>query len=388
MNFEFMAKKKEEVKEAGITPEELMSELLDETADDHLNKEEEIDYKISTGSLNLDVELGGGLGPGFHRFCGHMNSGKTPSSLEVQANFLRYHAEHGRKAKGLYIRAEGRFSKENMERTGMVYTKDPSQWADGTVLVINCQKYEIIAKYISTLIRNNPTKTLFCYIVDSMDGLKIKADEGKAYDEAAKVAGAPAISKRFLTDFSLEMNVKGHMGILISQVTAEVKIDPYAKTPPRDGSYSGGFALSHYANWILEFNKFYQSDLILSSATGKINDGKTKVLGHHCKIQIKKSANEKNYITVQYPVKHGVKGKSAVWVEYEVVDQLLAWELAKKNGSWIEVSADLVKEVKEKIGEEFDHRHQGMDNFRSYLEENPKIVEFLFNKFRAVLINA
>jgi RecA/RadA recombinase len=381
-------KKEEKEKEAQLTPEDIMTGLLEETQDDHFNDEEEIHYKITSGSLNLDVELGGGYGPGFHRFAGHNNAGKSPSALEVQSNFLRYHIQNNRKAKGIYVRAEGRLSIENMERVGVKYVKDPQQWEDGSVLIINCQKYETIAKYISTLIRNNPTETLFCFIIDSMDGLKVKADEGKQFDEATKVAGSPLLTKRFLTDLSLEVNIKGHMGILISQVVAEIKIDPYSRTPPRDGSFGGGNALSHYVNWAIEFNKFHQGDLILNNSSGKINDGKTKVLGHWCKVRICKSLNEKNYVVVQYPVKHGVKGKSAVWVEYEIVDQLLAWELAKKAGAWIEVSADLIKEAKEKIDIDFVSTHQGIDKFRSYLEENPKLVEFLFNKFRAILANA
>ena len=37
---------------------------------EHLNFKEEVFYKVSTGSLILDIETGGGLTPGLHRFCG------------------------------------------------------------------------------------------------------------------------------------------------------------------------------------------------------------------------------------------------------------------------------------------------------------------------------
>ena len=36
----------------------------------HYNDYEELDYKIPTGSLNLDLALGGGLPAGVHRFTG------------------------------------------------------------------------------------------------------------------------------------------------------------------------------------------------------------------------------------------------------------------------------------------------------------------------------
>ncbi len=54
----------------------------------HYNFEEEIDYKVSSGSLRMDFELGGGFGPGLHRFVGMNEGGKTSESLEVMKNFL------------------------------------------------------------------------------------------------------------------------------------------------------------------------------------------------------------------------------------------------------------------------------------------------------------
>ena len=42
-----------------------------------------IEYKVSSGSLNVDFELGGGLGPGLHRFIGMNEGGKTSEALEV-----------------------------------------------------------------------------------------------------------------------------------------------------------------------------------------------------------------------------------------------------------------------------------------------------------------
>ena len=46
----------------------------------HYNFNEELDYKIPSGSLNLDMALGGGLPAGVHRFTG-VNEGAKPPVL-------------------------------------------------------------------------------------------------------------------------------------------------------------------------------------------------------------------------------------------------------------------------------------------------------------------
>ena len=60
-----------------LTPNELMSSFLKNNEKDHYNFEEDHDYKISSGSLVVDYELGGGFGPGLHRFTGINEGGKT-----------------------------------------------------------------------------------------------------------------------------------------------------------------------------------------------------------------------------------------------------------------------------------------------------------------------
>ena len=66
-----------------------LKSFLSENKEHHYNFEDEIDYKVSSGSLKMDFELGGGLGPGLHRFIGINEGGKTSESLEVMKNFLK-----------------------------------------------------------------------------------------------------------------------------------------------------------------------------------------------------------------------------------------------------------------------------------------------------------
>ena len=91
-----------------IEPEELLSNFLKEHKEDHFNNEENIDYKISSGSLQFDMYLEGGFGPGLHRFTGVNEGGKTSESLQVMKNFLGTLSN----SRGLYIKAEGRLGPE------------------------------------------------------------------------------------------------------------------------------------------------------------------------------------------------------------------------------------------------------------------------------------
>lgn len=387
-----MAKKEKTVaSESAKTPEEQMSELMDETKEDHFNYVTEVDYRISSGSLILDRETDGGLGPGFHRLVGHNNSGKTPLALEYQINFLKYHKKNNQKARGLLIRAEGKLNKLAMSRLmssgDIKYVTDPNDWKDGTVLIIHSQKYETLAYYIGQLIRNNPHKYLYNIIIDSMDGLKVKVDEGKKYEDSQKTAGVASISKRFLTDFCLEFNVLGHQGILISQVTATIAFDAKTKASmvPKDGNYSGGNALMHFANWILEFKKIYKSNMELDSSTGKINDGVSTVLAHTCAITIGKSMLENKLKTIEYKVKHNVTSGSAVWVADEIKNLMLRNEYIKKSGSWFELDKNVLNNLK-KENLEMPERIQGDDNVVAFLDENPPVLNYFFEHFRSLIL--
>ena len=127
-----MAKTKEEK----IDPSEQLASFLKNNKKYHYNFEEDVYYKVSFGSLKLDIELGG-IGPGFHRFCGKTEGGKTSEALEICKNFLK---EPGRRA--VYVKCEGRLSPEMRARSGVKFvkgdpTKDGDSWVDGTCIFTN-----------------------------------------------------------------------------------------------------------------------------------------------------------------------------------------------------------------------------------------------------------
>ena len=65
------------MKTAEISTKDALKSFLKQNQEHHYNFEEEIDYKVSSGSLKVDFELNGGFGPGLHRFTGMNEGGKA-----------------------------------------------------------------------------------------------------------------------------------------------------------------------------------------------------------------------------------------------------------------------------------------------------------------------
>ena len=362
---------------SGPSSKSLLSSFLKDNKDEHYNFEEEVTYKVSTGSLNLDIATSGGLSPGLHRFIGMNEGGKTSEALEVMKNFLKTVP----KSRGVLIKAEGRLSKEIKDRSGIQFVSSPDDWNDGNCFVFESNIFETVSELIKELIQNNPEENRYMFILDSVDGLITRGDSEKSLSEATKVAGGAVISSTLMKKISLALGKRGHMAIFISQVRSEIKLDPYAANKDiRQTTATGGNALLHFANWILEFEPRFNKDLILEKPNERYDSVKNKIIGHNVKIVVKKSTNESTNSKIQYPIKYGRKDGSSVWREYEVIDQIVAWEFATAKGAWVTFSDEIIEELK-KVNLELKKQHQGIDNLRAYLEENKPIVDYFYNKF-------
>lgn len=371
-------KPKEETQQSsGPSASDRLLSFLKDNKEDHYNFEDEVYYKVSTGSLNLDIATSGGLSPGLHRFIGMNEGGKTSEALEVAKNFLKTVKD----SRALLFKAEGRLSKEVKERSGIKFVTNPNEWVDGTCFVFECNIFETVSELMKDLIQSNDENKKYIFILDSVDGLITKGDKEKTLSEATKVAGGAVISSMLMKKISLALSKRGHMAIFISQVRSDIKLDPYAANKEvRQTSATGGNALLHFANWILEFEPRYNKDLILEKPNEKYDPNKNRIIGHNVKIAIKKSTNESTNSKVQYPIKYGRKDGASIWKEYEIIDQILSWEFAMAKGAWVTFSDDLIEELK-KQNLELKKQHQGIDNLRLYLEENPQITDYFYNKF-------
>lgn len=383
------AKSKETETESGEidlkSPQVQMAKYLNKTKDDHYSLEKiRPSIKISTGSLNLDMELKGGIGYGAHRVQGPANGGKSPFVLNVCNNFL----DTVPNSRVIWCKAEGRLSDTNAARSNHKIVYTPEEWEVGTIFVFRNNIFEVWIGMMRDLIMNNPTDCRYAFVTDSLDGLNLKNDYVKTVEEGVRVGGAPLMTKQMFQKIGLALTEKQHLAIFIGQVSSEIKLNPYDKTPPRQTSGSGGSSIAHMSNEVLEFQEWFEGDLILDNPEEKHDRFKNRALGHKIRIKIKKSETENRYVTVEIPIKHGVAKGSAIWKEKEVVDQLLIWSLLSKKGAWYTLAdparEEIAKETSvpiEKVPEQF----QGMPQFTSYLEKNPLIVEYFFKKFQDMI---
>ena len=361
-----MAKTKKTSSET--SPVTQIEAYLKDHKNDHYNFEEEHTYTVSSGSLLLDIEMGGGIRPGIVRATGVSEGGKTSCALAFARNFQKED-----KHMAVYIKAEGRLSLDMVERSGVSTEED--KW-----FVYKSNVYESVVDFMRHMVQNNPEEYRYMFIIDSMDALIPRGDLEKGSDDAVKVAGGSLISSTFLKRMALGLATRGHICFMVSQVRSKVSINPYAKEDPKLTNASGGNALLHYSDWILEFQERYNKDLI-KQGSGK----EEKIAGHWCNVIFRKTPNEKTGVRVKYPIKYHAENGQSVWVEYEVLDMLLQWGMATAKGAWVTIADELIEEVEKETKLEFKKQHQGMDNLKKYFTENPEIGKFLFNKFRNAL---
>ena len=352
---------------SGVSHVDQIKAYLENNKDDHYNFEEENNYVVSSGSLVLDIEMGGASRPGIIRASGVTEGGKTSCALAFARNFQKMD-----NSMVVYVKSEGRLSNEMIERAGL--DTDESKW-----FVYKSNVYESVINLMRQLVKDNSTDTRYMFIIDSMDSLVPKADLEKPPEEANKVAGGALLSADFLRKMALGLTTRGHICYMISQVRSKVSINPYEKTDARVTNASGGNALLHYSDWILEFQERHLKDVISTEPNGKGD-----LLGHWCKVVFRKSPNEKTGTLVRYPIKYRRKDGKSIWVEYEVVDMMLQWDMASRKGAWITISDEVIEKGKES-GLEITKQHQGVDNLRKYFEENKEIGKFMFYDFRDTL---
>ena len=341
---------------------------LEKTKDSHYSFNDPIDYYVSSGSLNLDLAMGGGMCPGITTFTGVAGGGKTSCALSFAANFQK----QVENSCVVYIKAEGRLSKRILKTSGI--DESPNKW-----ILYSGNIFEEIGALVKQCVDNNPDNMRFMFIIDSMDALILKDDVDKGLGDAVKVAGNALLTSHFCKRMALRMGHNGHVMICVCQVRSKVSVNPYAKEDPKLSSNSGGNAIQHYANWMLEFQpNHYKNSKFLKK-------GSDDAVGHVCKVAFRKSMTENVGKNVEYPIRYGVE-KGGVWVEREIISQLAAWEMLSKAGAWISLDKTLLDELGQQ-GYTVEEKFQGEESLLKFLEENPKVVDYLFDKFKTNLQN-
>ena len=352
-----------------LTAEEQIESFLNDKKNRqyHYNHLKEEDYKISSGSLNLDLAMDGGLGCGIHRFTGVNEGGKTSCALSFAKNFQSHFGDVG---KIIYFKAEGRLSSDMVKRAGV--NTDERNWC-----VIACNIFEKVFDLIRDLVQNNQEKRKYMFIIDSMDGLCRQSDYDKAFGDAEQVAGGSLISSVFLKKQSLPIAMNGHIAVITSQVRVEIPTG-FSRTGAKPKS-AGGHAVKHYANNILEFEERYNADIFWENPNAETADKKGNPTGHTCKITFKKSVNEKTGAKVRYPIKYGRSKGNSIWIERELIDMMLLWGYFEKSGAWIKFSEDIYQKYKD-LG--LPEKIQGEPKLLNLLQENTELAKVLINEFK------
>lgn len=299
------------------------------------------DYRISSGSLILD-DMIGLLPPCLFRLYGASGSGKTSCVLSYLRNFLTTVPN----SKGVYFKSEGRFSDTLKRGSGVKFVDKAEDWLEGTCLIIETNFYEGVFNPIQGLINTPKNSQKYFFIIDSIDGLIRYDDSKKSFDEASKVAAGATLATLAMKQFATPISAKGHYWAIISQQRSKVSIGYVHEVNQMKLDCSGGHALTHFPDVILEFlsvdvNKQYfpSNDNTLEPArAASIRDfsssKKDEPYGHLARGYVRKAdANVQNR-PFEYPVRYDRMPGESIWWERETMLKLIA-------DSWIAIGTSV-----------------------------------------------
>ena len=284
---------------------------------------------ISTGSLSLDLALGGGIPRGrIIEIYGPESSGKTTVCLHAVAEVQR----NGGTA--AYVDAEHALDPAYAKRLGVNTDK---------LLISQPDSGEQALEVVETLVRSNAVDII---VVDSVAALvpqaEIEGDMGDAHMGLQARLMSQALRKLTGVISRTKCTV-----IFVNQL--RMKIGVMFGNPE---TTTGGNALKFYASVRMDIRRISQ-----------IKSGDA-VIGNRARVKVVKNKIAPPFREAEFDIMYN----QGISREGDVLDLATAREIVNKSGAWFEYDG-------EKIG-------QGREAAKAYLRENPKVQEKIADQVR------
>lgn len=292
---------------------------------------------IPTGSLSLDLALGGGIPRGrIIEIYGPESSGKTTLSLHVIAEAQK------KGGQAAFIDAEHAMDPEYAKRIG-VDTEN--------LLVSQPDSGEQALEIVETLVRSNALDVI---VIDSVAALTPRAEiEGEMGD--AHMGLQARLMSQALRKLTGAISRSKTSVIFINQL--RMKIGVMFGNPE---TTTGGQAL-----------KFYSSIRMEIRGIGKIENGTGEdksITGSRVRVKIVKNKIAPPFKTAEFDIMY----KKGISFEGDLLDLAAKYDIARKSGAFFSYKDT-------KLG-------QGRDNVRDFLVANQKVAKAIEKEVRDVVL--
>ncbi len=277
---------------------------------------------ISTGSISLDLALGGGIPKGrVIEIYGPESSGKTTVCLHAVAEAQK----NGGTA--AFIDAEHALDPAYAKRLGVNTDQ---------LLISQPDSGEQALEILETLVRSNAVDII---VVDSVAALvpqaEIEGDMGDAHMGLQARLMSQALRKLTGIISRTKCTV-----IFVNQL--RMKIGVMFGNPE---TTTGGNALKFYASVRMDIRRISQ-----------IKQG-DNVIGNHCRVKVVKNKIAPPFREAEFDIMYN----EGISREGDVIDLAVAKEVVVKSGAWYEYEGQKIA--------------QGREAAKKYLKENPKVFE-------------
>ena len=363
----------------------LLNSLLKGYSDTHYNFIETKPVLIDSGSLllNSHVKI---YSNSALKLSGPPETGKSSQAMLFAANFMKKMP----KSKTIYVNAEAKFGEEIKARTGLKYVEKPDEWNVGTVFIFQTNILETICDTLMALLNQAyESGEHLCIIIDSIDALTLKSSVDESIATGRRPAGVNYYCKELFRKIGHKLSKYNSMIILLGQYSATFSLEAYSKEPPKTGSGNSTNGVNHFSSVVIDYQQRYGGDYILEKEKEKPDPEKNKILGVYCRAKLSKcSTNATNY-TVMIPIKFNSTSSdgSNIWRSKEIGDMICMWQLAVKGGAWLSFDPSIVGELKA-ANLDLKEKVNGINALYEYLEENPLIMDYFYQKFSKMLSQA